>query len=84
MGAAYGLSQGLLATLIADVAPARYKATAFGVFNLATGLTVLAGNVAAGWLWQAHGSSATFLAGSALAMIALLAFLFLRKTPQPG
>lgn len=78
-----GFSQGLLATLIADVAPARYKATAFGVFNLATGLTVLAGNVAAGWLWQAHGSSATFLAGGALAMIALLAFLFLRKTPQP-
>ncbi|GLK82049.1 MFS transporter [Ancylobacter defluvii] len=79
-----GFSQGILATLIADAAPAQLKATAFGVFNLMTGLTVLMGNIAAGWLWQAHGSSATFLASGALAALALLAFLLLRETWRPA
>ncbi|MCB4770730.1 MFS transporter [Ancylobacter sp. Lp-2] len=79
-----GFSQGILATLIADAAPARLKATAFGVFNLMTGLTVLVGNVAAGWLWQAHGSSATFLASAALSVVALIAFLLLRGSKKPG
>ncbi|MBS7545351.1 MFS transporter [Ancylobacter oerskovii] len=79
-----GFSQGILATLIADAAPARLKATAFGVFNLMTGLTVLVGNVAAGWLWQAHGSSATFLAGAGLSVVALAAFLLLGGTRRPA
>ncbi|MGD9476507.1 MFS transporter [Shinella sp. G-2] len=67
-----GLSQGLLATLIADTAPKSLKGTAFGVFNLMTGLTVLVGNVAAGWLWDAHGSGATFLAGAGLSAVTIL------------
>lgn len=67
-----GLSQGLLATLIADTAPKSLKGTAFGVFNLMTGLTVLVGNVAAGWLWDAHGSGATFLAGVGLSAVTIL------------
>ncbi|GAB4067396.1 MFS transporter [Ancylobacter sonchi] len=79
-----GFSQGILATLIADAAPAQLKATAFGVFNLMTGLTVLVGNVAAGWLWQAYGSSATFLASAALSVVALIAFLLLRGARKPG
>lgn len=70
-----GFSQGILATLIADAAPAKLKATAFGVFNLATGITVLTGNVAAGWLWQAHGSEATFYAGAVVAAVALAGFM---------
>ncbi|WP_440983523.1 MFS transporter, partial [Shinella sumterensis] len=53
-----GLSQGLLATLIADTAPKHLKGTAFGVFNLMTGIVVLFGNVAAGWIWDNHGSGA--------------------------
>lgn len=67
-----GLSQGLLATLIADTAPKSLKGTAFGVFNLMTGLTVLVGNVAAGWLWDAQGSGATFLAGAGLSAVTIL------------
>lgn len=67
-----GLSQGLLATLIADTAPKHLKGTAFGVFNLMTGVVVLAGNVAAGWIWDAHGSSATFLTGAGLTALTML------------
>ncbi|EJM98916.1 MFS transporter [Phyllobacterium sp. YR531] len=67
-----GLSQGLLATLIADTAPKNLKGTAFGVFNLITGVVVLVGNVAAGWVWDAHGSSTTFFMGAAVSTAAML------------
>lgn len=67
-----GLSQGLLATLIADTAPKHLKGTAFGVFNLMTGIVVLFGNVAAGWIWDNHGSGATFLTGAVLSAATIL------------
>lgn len=67
-----GLSQGLLATLIADTAPKHLKGTAFGVFNLMTGIVVLFGNVAAGWIWDNHGSGATFLTGAVLSGATIL------------
>jgi len=67
-----GFTQGLLATLIADTTPADLKGTAFGVFNLASGLAMLLASVLAGWLWQRFGAGATFLAGAGLAFLALL------------
>lgn len=79
-----GLSQGLLATLIADTAPAGMKGTAFGFFNLMTGLVVLIGNIAAGMIWDAYGSTATFLAGAALSALALCVFMALRMRMRPA
>ena len=58
-----GFSQGLFATLVADAAPADIRGTAFGVYNLVTGLALLAASTIAGALWQALGAPATFLAG---------------------
>jgi MFS family permease len=61
-----GFTQGLLATLVADSAPAERRGTAFGVFNLVTGLALLAASVLAGVLWDRGGPQLTFLAGAAL------------------
>lgn len=66
-----GASQGLLAALVAESAPADLRATAFGLFNLATGLTLLAASVLAGALWTALGPVATFAVGGAFALLAL-------------
>jgi MFS family permease len=59
-----GLTQGLLATLVAATAPASLRGTAFGIFNLATGVLLLLASVVAGLLWTHLGPSVTFLAGS--------------------
>lgn len=67
-----GLTQGLLATLVADSAPAELRGTAYGVFNLVSGLALLAASVIAGGLWDAVGPSGTFLAGAAFAALSLL------------
>ncbi|MDO8295163.1 MAG: MFS transporter [Caulobacter sp.] len=66
-----GLTQGLLSTLVADAAPAPLRATAFGLFNLATGLSLLAASVIAGLLWATFGAQATFLAGAGFTLVAL-------------
>jgi MFS family permease len=61
-----GFTQGLLAALVADCARAEQRGTAFGVFNLVTGLALLLASVLAGVLWDRGGPQLTFLAGAAL------------------
>ena len=74
-----GLSQGLLAALVADTAPPELHGTAFGVFHLVTGVTLLASSPFAGWLWEARGPGAPFVAGAAFAALALVASLRTRR-----
>jgi MFS family permease len=78
-------TQGLLAKLVADTAPAELLGTGFGIFNLVSGGALLLASVIAGSLWSSLGASATFLAGAvfaAVAAIGLLAAVRHRK-PRP-
>ncbi len=67
-----GLTQGILAALVADVAPQDLRGTAFGFFNLASGIALFAASIIAGWLWDSVGASATFLMGAGFCSITLL------------
>ncbi|HET8585885.1 MAG TPA: MFS transporter [Casimicrobiaceae bacterium] len=76
------LTQGLLAALVAATAPAQLRGTAFGVFNLASGVALLVASALAGFLWQAIGPSATFFAGAAFTVVAMVALaLHVRHVP---
>ncbi|WP_239493480.1 MFS transporter [Luteitalea sp. TBR-22] len=70
-GVHMGLTQGLFAAMVADAAPADLRGTAFGVFNLASGVSLLLASVIAGALWARWGAPATFLTGAAFATLAL-------------
>lgn len=70
-----GLTQGLLATLIADASPPELRGSAFGVFSFVSGVSLLCASVLAGFLWDQFGPSATFLSGAVLTAIALLGFV---------
>jgi len=72
-----GFTQGLLAALIADAAPPELRGTAFGVFNLVTGVALLAASVIAGALWDAIGPQGTFMAGAVFTLVALAGLLAL-------
>jgi MFS family permease len=74
-----GLTQGLLAALVADTAPPELRGTAFGMFNLITGLAMLAASVIAGSLWDMVGPGGTFLAGALFTAAALAALPLLRR-----
>jgi MFS family permease len=70
-----GLTQGLLATLVADAVPAERRGTSFGFFNLVSGIALLGASLIAGWLWSALGADWTFFAGAAFTALALVGLL---------
>lgn len=73
-----GLTQGLLAALVAEAVPAELRGTAYGMFNLITGVALLLASIIAGGLWEWIGSEATFLAGAGFAALAALGLVPLR------
>jgi hypothetical protein len=72
-----GLSQGQLAALVTDVAPARLRGTAFGRFNLTVGAMMLFSSVLAGGLWEHFGAWMAFATGGGLATFGLVGLLWL-------
>jgi MFS family permease len=77
-----GLTQGLLAALVADTAPEELRGTAYGMFNLITGLALLAASLIAGELWDVIGPKGTFLAGAIFASMSVAALLWTRRTVE--
>jgi MFS family permease len=77
-GVHLALTQGLLATFIADAAPTDLRGTAFGLFNLASGVAMLLGNALTGWLWDTKGADSAFLLSGLAASTILLALPLLK------
>lgn len=71
-----GMTQGLFSAMVAASAPSDLRGTAFGIFNLASGLAVLLASAIAGILWETAGAAATFYAGAVFATIALAALRY--------
>ena len=65
------ITQGLLATMVADAAPADLRGTAYGFFNLMSGIAMLVASGIAGLLWDRLGASFTFYAGALFCAVAL-------------
>jgi len=81
-------TQGLLSKLVADTAPVELRGTAFGIFSLVSGGSLLLASVIAGSLWTTFGASATFMAGALFAALAAVGLLLYRPharaTTGPG
>lgn len=80
-GVHMGITQGLLATMVAETAPADLRGTAYGVFNLVSGVALLLASLLAGLLWDRFGAAQTFLAGALFAGAAL-SLLAIRRAAQ--
>ena len=79
-----GFTQGVLSTMVAQAAPSSLRGTAFGIFNLASGIAMLAASAIAGALWQYAGPDMTFRAGAVFAGIsAILAWSTLKPRRNP-
>ncbi|ELW9445168.1 MFS transporter [Burkholderia cenocepacia] len=75
-----GMTQGLLATMVAQAAPAELRGTAFGVFNLISGIVTLVSSVVAGALWDRVGAAATFYAGAVFSAATIVLLVCVRTS----
>ena len=76
-GAHMALTQGLFAKLVADHSPAELRGSAYGLYNLATGVTLLLASLIAGIVWSTMGAAVSFLVGAAFATLAVSLLLLL-------
>lgn len=70
-----GITQGLLATMVANTAHADLRGTAFGLFNLTCGVAMLLASVIAGLLWDSFGASVTFYVGAGFCVMTLIGLI---------
>lgn len=66
-----GMTQGLMSVMIAGCAPEDLRGTAFGFFNLVSGIALLCASLIAGLLWENLGAAFTFYVGAGFAGLAL-------------
>ena len=79
-----GMTQGVLSAMVANTAPDDLRGTAFGFFNLVTGIGLLVSSACAGLFWDLYGPSFTFFAGAAFSGVALVALIANQLTsPRP-
>ncbi len=71
-GVHMGITQGLLSTMVADTAPVDLRGTAYGFFNLMSGIAMLVASGVAGLIWDRLGASFTFYAGGVFCLAALV------------
>jgi MFS family permease len=74
-----GLTQGVFAAVVADMAPAELRGTGFGFFYMATGIALFIGSIAAGELWDHIGPAVPFAVGAVLAAVSVTAYIWLRR-----
>lgn len=77
-GVHLGLTQGVLASRVADTVPASQRGTGFGVFNLAIGIAMLLASVGAGVIWDRLGPQTLFVLAGGIAACGALLVLTLR------
>jgi MFS family permease len=82
-GLYFGLTEGVEKALVADLTPVEARASAYGVYHTAIGITALPASLLTGWLWQVFGAPVAFGAGAALAAAAAaLLWVFLRESSR--
>jgi MFS family permease len=69
----------LAKAIISDTAPAELKATAYGVYYTAIGITTLMSLATAGWLWDRFGSTLPFAIASSLAIVLAFSLFGMRR-----
>ncbi|MCX6551768.1 MAG: MFS transporter, partial [Acidobacteria bacterium] len=65
----YGLTEGVEKAVVADLAPAEARGTAFGYYHAVVGFGALAASLLFGVIWKTAGAPTAFGVGAALALV---------------
>ena len=77
-GIYYGINEGVMKAMVADIVPSEKRGTAYGIFNTAIGITAFPASLILGMLWQFAGPQLAFSFGAVLALIASILLIFLK------
>ncbi|MEJ7623379.1 MAG: MFS transporter [Pyrinomonadaceae bacterium] len=80
-GAYFGLTEGVEKAFVADMVPEKRRGTAYGLYNLAFGITVFPASLLFGLIWTSFGASTAFLGSAAVSLIALLMLAGIKSEP---
>ncbi len=80
-GSYFGLTEGVEKAFVADLVPSDRRGTAYGLYNLAFGITVFPASLLFGALYE-WGAAVAFLTSAAISIAAMLMLLSIR--PQPA
>jgi MFS family permease len=80
-GIYFGLTEGAEKALVADLVPAEKRGTAFGLYNLAFGISVFPASLLLGGIWSIFGPSTAFIFSAGLSLVAA-SFLLTIRTEQ--
>jgi MFS family permease len=84
-GVYFGLAEGAEKALVADLVRPAQRGTAFGLYNLAFGITVLPASQLMGAMWEIWGPETAFLVSACLGVLAALLMLTVRTRREgPG
>jgi MFS family permease len=76
-GIYFGLAEGAEKALVADLVRPEQRGTAYGLYNLAFGITVFPASLLMGELWSLRGAQTAFLVSAGLGAVAALLLLTL-------
>ncbi len=79
-GIYFGLAEGAEKALVADLVRPEQRGTAYGLYNLAFGITVLPASLLMGALWDWRGPQTAFLVSAILGATAAVLLLLLVRT----
>ncbi len=79
-GIYFGLAEGAEKALVADLVRPEQRGTAYGLYNLAFGITVFPASLLMGTLWDWRGAQTAFLVSAILGATAALLLLLLVRT----
>ena len=83
-GIYFGLAEGAEKALVADLVKPEQRGTAYGLYNLAFGITVLPASLLMGALWDWRGPQTAFIVSAVIGAMAALLLLTLVNTRQSG
>jgi MFS family permease len=82
-GAYFGLTEGVEKAFVADMVPEKKRGTAYGLYNLAFGITVFPASLLFGLVWYEFGASTAFLASACVSVLAILLLTFVKSEKVP-
>src|SRR5690606_27932740 len=76
-GVYFGMTEGNEKAFVADMVAPEKRGTAFGLYNLAFGISVFPASLLFGFLWTTFGPETAFLTSGAISLIAAVLFIVL-------